>query len=86
MSDISKYSMGRVQNIHFVGIGGAGMCGIAEILKNLGYKISGSDLKETNITNHLKDIGINISIGLPPNESSVAIQLIVTVEPGRYSV
>ena len=51
--------LGKVKKIHFVGIGGIGMSGMAELLFNLGYKISGSDLKETNITNHLKDIGIN---------------------------
>ena len=66
MSDISKYSMGRVQNIHFVGIGGAGMCGIAEILQNLGYKISGSDLKTSDVTRHLENLGITVSYGHQP--------------------
>ncbi|MFH1612477.1 MAG: UDP-N-acetylmuramate--L-alanine ligase [bacterium] len=46
--------------IHFVGIGGIGMCGIAEILLNLGYKISGSDIKETSITHRLEQKGIKI--------------------------
>jgi len=66
MSDISKYNMGRVRNIHFVGIGGAGMCGIAEILHNLGYKISGSDLKSSNVTSHLENLGITVSYGHQP--------------------
>jgi UDP-N-acetylmuramate--alanine ligase len=43
--------------IHFVGIGGMGMCGIAEVLINLGYKVTGSDLRETEITRHLASIG-----------------------------
>ena len=43
--------------VHFVGIGGMGMCGIAEVLINLGYKVSGSDLSETEITRHLESIG-----------------------------
>src|SRR5215470_6793996 len=43
--------------IHFVGIGGMGMCGIAEVLLNLGYKVTGSDPRETEITRHLKEIG-----------------------------
>jgi UDP-N-acetylmuramate--alanine ligase len=43
--------------IHFVGIGGMGMCGIAEVLLNLGYKVTGSDPRETEITRHLVDIG-----------------------------
>jgi UDP-N-acetylmuramate--alanine ligase len=51
------------QNIHFVGIGGSGMSGIAEVLINLGHKVSGSDLKKTEITEHLKSIGAVIYIG-----------------------
>jgi UDP-N-acetylmuramate--alanine ligase len=51
------------QNIHFVGIGGSGMSGIAEVLINLGHKVSGSDLKKTYITEHLKLIGAIIFIG-----------------------
>jgi UDP-N-acetylmuramate--alanine ligase len=43
--------------IHFVGIGGMGMCGIAEVLINLGYRVTGSDPRETEITKHLVDIG-----------------------------
>jgi UDP-N-acetylmuramate--alanine ligase len=55
--------MGRVRHIHFVGIGGAGMSGIAEILHNLGYQISGSDLKESQATRHLKKLGITVNQG-----------------------
>ena len=51
------------QKIHFVGIGGSGMSGIAEVLINLGHDVSGSDLKKTDVTNHLKDIGAKIYIG-----------------------
>ena len=46
--------------IHFVGIGGMGMCGIAEVLLNLGYKVTGSDPRETEITKHLQEIGGSI--------------------------
>ncbi len=46
--------------IHFVGIGGAGMSGIAEVLINLGYKVSGSDIKETEITRRLEKLGAKI--------------------------
>lgn len=55
--------MGRIRNIHFVGIGGAGMSGIAEVLHNLGYRVSGSDLKANRTTDHLQSLGIKISIG-----------------------
>ena len=44
-------------HIHFVGIGGIGMSGIAELLLNLGYKVSGSDLQTSEITKRLRDLG-----------------------------
>ncbi len=53
----------RIQRIHFVGIGGSGMSGIAEVLINLGYKVSGSDLKESEVTQRLKSLGAMIFIG-----------------------
>ena len=49
--------------IHFVGIGGIGMSGIAEVLLNLGYRVQGSDLKESRITQRLTDLGATIFIG-----------------------
>jgi UDP-N-acetylmuramate--alanine ligase len=52
-----------VQHIHFVGIGGAGMSGIAEVLLNLGYRVSGSDLSESSSTQRLKEFGAEIFIG-----------------------
>jgi len=52
-----------VQHIHFVGIGGAGMSGIAEVLLNLGYRVSGSDLSASASTERLKSFGAEIFIG-----------------------
>ena len=52
-----------VKQIHFVGIGGAGMRGIAEVLHNLGYRISGSDQSESATTRALSKRGIRVSIG-----------------------
>ncbi|MEO8552626.1 MAG: Mur ligase domain-containing protein, partial [Kofleriaceae bacterium] len=49
--------------IHFVGIGGMGMCGIAEVLANMGYRVSGSDMNDTEITRHLANIGCSIKQG-----------------------
>ena len=63
-------SMRRINRIHFVGIGGAGMCGIAEVLLNQGYDISGSDIKESVNTHRLKKQGAEIFIG--HQESNVA--------------
>ncbi|HVI06811.1 MAG TPA: UDP-N-acetylmuramate--L-alanine ligase [Candidatus Binatia bacterium] len=47
----------KIQQVHFVGIGGIGMSGIAEVLLNLGYKVSGSDLKTSPVTERLKSLG-----------------------------
>jgi UDP-N-acetylmuramate--alanine ligase len=55
--------MRRIQQIHFVGIGGAGMGGIAEVLLNEGYKITGSDLNENQVVKRLTALGATISIG-----------------------
>ena len=48
---------GKIEKIHFVGIGGIGMSGIAEVLLNLGYKVSGSDLRKSEITDRLEQLG-----------------------------
>lgn len=55
--------MHKVKRIHFVGIGGAGMNGIAEVLRNEGYEISGSDIAESAVTAHLRSRGIEVFIG-----------------------
>ena len=56
-------SMRRIHRAHFVGIGGAGMGGIAEVLLNLGYQVSGSDLRENAVTRRLAGLGARILIG-----------------------
>ncbi len=50
----------RIQHVHFVGIGGIGMSGIAEVLVNLGFRVSGSDLKRSNVTDRLQQMGVEI--------------------------
>jgi UDP-N-acetylmuramate--alanine ligase len=55
--------LGKIDRIHFVGIGGTGMSGIAEVLSNLGYKVSGSDIKESSVTQRLAGLGVTINIG-----------------------
>src|SRR5277367_6921847 len=47
----------KIQRIHFVGIGGIGMSGIAEVLLNLGYRVSGSDLRNSSVTQRLASLG-----------------------------
>lgn len=55
--------LGTVKRIHFIGIGGTGMSGIAEVLLNLGYSVSGSDIKISSTTDRLRELGIQITIG-----------------------
>lgn len=71
MTNTEKYAqlrtmipeMRRIKRIHFVGIGGAGMGGIAEVLLNEGYRISGSDIANNSVTERLARLGANIIIG-----------------------
>ena len=53
----------RVKHIHFVGIGGSGMCGIAEVLHNQGYTVSGSDQAQSAVTRHLASLGVQVYPG-----------------------
>jgi UDP-N-acetylmuramate--alanine ligase len=53
----------KVKNLHFVGIGGSGMSGIAEVLLNMGYNVSGSDLAETPVTERLRVLGAAVAVG-----------------------
>ena len=53
----------KVKKVHFVGIGGIGMSGIAELLMNLGFEVSGSDLKSSKIIQNLKEKGATIREG-----------------------
>ncbi len=55
--------LGRTRRIHFVGIGGIGMSGIAELLVNLGYEVSGSDAKTSDVTERLAGLGVRIAQG-----------------------
>ena len=55
--------MRRISHIHLIGIGGAGMGGIAEVLVNLGYKVQGSDLRANAVTARLQKMGVRIHIG-----------------------
>lgn len=56
----------RIQHIHFVGAGGIGMCGLAELLHNQGYRVTGSDLREGATVERLRSLGIEVTIGHHP--------------------
>ena len=59
----AKTMFKKIKHIHFVGIGGIGMSGIAEVLLNLGYRVSGSDMRESDTTERLRKLGGEVFIG-----------------------
>jgi UDP-N-acetylmuramate--alanine ligase len=71
-----------VKHIHFVGVGGAGMSGIAEILHNLGYVVSGSDQSESATTRRLASLGIRIAIGHDAGNISGAEAVVTSTAVG----
>ena len=68
----------KVKNIHFIGIGGAGMSGIAEVLINLDFKVSGSDLASNSVTQRLKKFGATIYLGHATENLSAADVVVVS--------
>lgn len=78
MTEPMKNRMRRIHTIHFVGIGGAGMGGIAEVLLNLGYAVQGSDLKANEVTNRLQTLGARILFGHAAENISGADVIVVS--------
>lgn len=76
----------QVDRIHFVGIGGTGMSGIAEVLSNLGYSVSGSDIKESAVTRRLSDLGVMIHIGHDSENIANADVVVVSSAVDRSNV
>ncbi len=72
----SRFKARHTARVHFVGIGGIGMSGIAEVLLNLGYQVSGSDLKESDVTKRLTALGAQIAFGHKP-ENLVQADVVV---------
>ena len=80
--------MRRIQCIHFVGIGGAGMGGIAEVLLNLGYAVQGSDLRASPMTERLRRLGADVHIGHDAEHVSGADVVVVSsaIESGNVEI
>ena len=70
--------MGRIRHIHFIGIGGSGMCGIAEVLLNQGYIISGSDQQASDATQRLAGLGATVQLGQAPEHVAGADVVVVS--------
>lgn len=68
----------RAKRVHFVGIGGAGMSGIAEVLLNLGFDVSGSDIKETSVVKRMTSLGAKVLIGHSPENVADADVVVVS--------
>lgn len=77
-----------VKHLHFVGIGGSGMCGIAEVLLNLGYVVSGSDIARSSVTDHLTALGAKVYIGHKPEniEGADAVVASSAIKPDNPEV
>jgi UDP-N-acetylmuramate--alanine ligase len=78
----------KIKNIHFIGIGGIGMSGIAEVLLNLGYQISGSDVKESEVTRRLQSLGCEIHYGHHKENVREADVVVVSsaIRPGNLEI
>src|SRR5690242_20855946 len=78
----------KIQRIHFVGMGGIGMSGIAEIMLNLGYRISGSDLKSSAVTERLKSLGATVFEGHAPQNVTGADVVVTSsaIQPSNPEV
>jgi len=71
-------TMPRIKRIHMLGIGGSGMAGIAEVLLNLGYQVSGSDLKDSAATRRLQQLGARIAFGHSADQVEGATVVVVS--------
>jgi UDP-N-acetylmuramate--alanine ligase len=80
-------TMGRkIRQIHFVGIGGIGMSGIAEVLVNLGYKVTGSDLRDSQATERLRKLGATVVVGHRVENIAGADVVVTSTAVGRENV
>ncbi|PCJ31624.1 MAG: UDP-N-acetylmuramate--L-alanine ligase [Gammaproteobacteria bacterium] len=78
MHKLTSAMQSRVKHIHFIGIGGVGMGGIAEVLINLGYQVSGSDLANNGLIEHLRELGATVMIGHSADYLTGADVVVVT--------
>lgn len=86
--DMRSQPMRRVRRLHFVGIGGSGMAGIAEVLANLGYAVSGSDVRASAATERLESMGVTVRIGHDAAQVQDADAVVVStaIDPGNPEV
>ncbi len=78
--------LGRTRRVHFIGIGGIGMSGIAEVLANLGYEVSGSDAKASDVTARLASLGVDVRAGHAPGHVGDADVVVTSSAIGAANV
>ena len=84
MSSGHLQPMRRIRRVHFVGIGGSGMNGIAEVLVNQGFDVSGSDLLDSRTTRHLRELGVKVFVGHDAaNVKGVDVLVVSTAVPAN---
>ena len=66
----------RIKNVHFIGIGGVGMSGIARVAKEQGMEVSGSDLRESRYTQQLREAGVRIYIGQKASNLEIILRIL----------
>jgi UDP-N-acetylmuramate--alanine ligase len=83
-----RHMLGRTRKLHFVGIGGIGMSGIAELLANLGYEVTGSDAKESDVTQRLVQLGARVHFGHDAAHVGAADVVVVSsaIAPGNPEI
>ena len=86
MNRLTSAMQSRVKHIHFIGIGGVGMGGIAEVLLNLGYQVSGSDLVNNMLIEQLRELGATVMIGHDPDYLAGADVVVVTTAVSEDNV
>ena len=78
MDKLVSAMQSRIKHIQLIGVGGVGMGGIAEVLLNLGYQVSGTDLRENALIRHLRHLGATIQIGHDANHLDGADVIVVS--------
>ena len=80
-----RFMLHKKHKLHFVGIGGIGMSGIAEVLLNQGYAVSGSDLNESEATQRLRSLGAQVFVGHREENLAAEPSVVVISTAVKYS-
>ncbi|OQK17142.1 UDP-N-acetylmuramate--alanine ligase [Methyloprofundus sedimenti] len=86
INQIIRQRLTKMQKIHFVGVGGTGMSGIAEVMSNLGCQVSGSDIKESPVTERLRKVGVTVYIGHDQRNVADVDVLVTSTAVGKSNI